>query len=73
MDTLEQENQRLRQRVAELESQLESKPVNQQPSFQQADRLTNPEIRRFGRQLILPDFGIEGMLLSGSKHQYNDS
>lgn len=65
METLEQENQRLRQRIAELESQLESKPVKQQHSFQQVDRLSNPEIRRFGRQLILPDFGIEGMLLLG--------
>ncbi|KAJ8662138.1 hypothetical protein O0I10_001831 [Lichtheimia ornata] len=62
METLEQENQRLRQRIAELESQLESKPVKQQHSFQQVDRLSNPEIRRFGRQLILPDFGIEGQL-----------
>lgn len=61
MESLEQENRRLRDRIAELEQQLNDKKL--QTTFEKTDRLTNAEIRRYGRQLILPGFGISGKLL----------
>ncbi|ORY91127.1 hypothetical protein BCR43DRAFT_498546 [Syncephalastrum racemosum] len=53
-DDLREENRRLRARIAELEARSDS--------FSAIQRLTNDEIRRFGRQLILPNFGVEGQL-----------
>ena len=52
-DDLREENRRLRARIAELEARSEN--------FSAAQALNNDEIRRFGRQLILPGFGLEGM------------
>ncbi|KAI8373229.1 adenylyltransferase [Radiomyces spectabilis] len=64
MDQLQEENHRLRQRIQELESQLAEPKVETDnvPPFQQVDKLSNAEIRRFGRQLILPHFGKAAQL-----------
>lgn len=53
-DDLREEIRRLRARIAELEARSDT--------FSAAESLTNDEIRRFGRQLILPGFGIEGTM-----------
>lgn len=60
MESLEQENRRLRDRIAELEQQLGSSKPQTTTTFEKAERLSNAEIRRYGRQLILPGFGIPG-------------
>lgn len=72
MADLLEENARLRKRVQELEAEIERlkgkdnhesadpPPPLQQP-FQRVARLNNAEIARYGRQLILPGFGIKGM------------
>lgn len=63
MERLEQENALLRQRIAELEAS-QNVPValteqdNASP-FEHVDKLTNNEIFRFGRQLVVPGFGLE--------------
>lgn len=59
------EIQRLRERIAELEAKLNEADASTTQSsnslpFHKVDRLSNSEIRRFGRQLILPDLGIAG-------------
>lgn len=63
MESLEQENRRLRDRIAELEQQLGSSKPQTTTTFEKAERLSNAEIRRYGRQLILPGFGIPGKWL----------
>ncbi|KAL1929094.1 hypothetical protein VTP01DRAFT_2153 [Rhizomucor pusillus] len=62
MESLEQENRRLRDRIAELEQQLGSSKPQTTTTFEKAERLSNAEIRRYGRQLILPGFGIPAQL-----------
>lgn len=60
---MEEELKQLRQRVAQLEAKLEEqKQKKSDPSFEKKDQLNNEEIRRFGRQLILPELGPEGQL-----------
>ncbi|KAI8141585.1 adenylyltransferase [Fennellomyces sp. T-0311] len=66
---MEDELARLRQRVSELEAQLaeqhEDRPLEKQ------DRLNNDEIRRFGRQLILPEFGPTGKHTFSARKSYS--
>ncbi|KAI8987117.1 hypothetical protein BDB01DRAFT_719634 [Pilobolus umbonatus] len=62
--SLEEENRRLRARIAELENKIPKEPVPLQPtdithSFYKVERLSNEEIHRFGRQLVTPRFGYE--------------
>lgn len=58
MEDLQQENDALRQRIKVLESQLaESNDTPLLDPFETVAALTNPDIRRFGRQLILPRWG----------------
>ncbi|KAG0189923.1 Molybdenum cofactor synthesis protein 3 [Apophysomyces sp. BC1034] len=57
---LAEENERLRQRIAELEAKLAAPEIPTDPAlkpFEKVDQLTNAEIRRYGRQLILPHYG----------------
>ncbi|KAI8096313.1 Molybdopterin-synthase sulfurtransferase [Halteromyces radiatus] len=56
---LQKENEALQQRIASLESELTEKTI--QP-FETVASLTNPDIRRFGRQLILPKWGKDSQL-----------
>ncbi|KAI8078940.1 uncharacterized protein B0P05DRAFT_541767 [Gilbertella persicaria] len=65
MEELRQENERLRQRIAELEAAQTSIPValstkDKTEPFETVGDLTNKEIYRFGRQLIT--FGYESQL-----------
>ncbi|KAI9307565.1 hypothetical protein BJ944DRAFT_157798 [Cunninghamella echinulata] len=61
LETLQKENEALKQKVALLEAQLLEKSnhnqndILSQDLFEQVTALTNPDIRRFGRQLILPN------------------
>jgi adenylyltransferase/sulfurtransferase len=58
IEALQQENDALRQRIKILESQLaESNDTPLLDPFETVAALTNPDIRRFGRQLILPRWG----------------
>ncbi|KAF7725878.1 Molybdenum cofactor synthesis protein 3 [Apophysomyces ossiformis] len=62
---LAEENERLRQRIAELEAKLAAPQIPTDPVppvFEKVDQLTNAEIRRYGRQLILPHYGKEAQL-----------
>ncbi|KAG2219854.1 hypothetical protein INT45_000741 [Circinella minor] len=60
---MEEELKQLRQRVAELEVKLEEEQQKKSDQlFEKQNQLNNEEIRRFGRQLILPEFGPEGQL-----------
>lgn len=63
MSELEEENARLRQRIAELEAaQKVPEPLTVEDTalpFEKVDKLTNHEIFRFGRQLVTPNFGYE--------------
>lgn len=69
--SLEAENSQLRQRVAELEARLSRYEAANNPLFAPNDLpslpslspskpLDNDEIFRYGRQLILSEFGIDG-------------
>lgn len=63
MEKLEQENALLRQRIAELEAK-QNVPValtekDTASPFERVNSLTNQEIFRFGRQLVVPGFGLE--------------
>ncbi|RUS19125.1 Molybdopterin-synthase sulfurtransferase [Endogone sp. FLAS-F59071] len=70
MSDLLEENARLSKRVQELEAEIERLKNNHKPAdtppppqrqpFQKVARLNNAEIARYGRQLILPGFGIKG-------------
>jgi hypothetical protein len=75
---LQQENERLRQELLSLKERLQVKqekqakffidePFPQLPSLPMRN-LTNEEIHRYGRQLILKDIGIQGMV-SNLHHQ----
>lgn len=62
MEQLERENALLRQRIAELEARqlpvaLEESDITS--PFERVSSLTNAEIFRFGRQLVVPGFGLE--------------
>jgi cell division septum initiation protein DivIVA len=67
---LQQENDRLRQEILSLKEQLQGKPEKQTKLFIDEPfpqliplpvrNLTNEEISRYGRQLILRDVGIQG-------------
>ncbi|KAI9488935.1 hypothetical protein BDB00DRAFT_771595 [Zychaea mexicana] len=62
---MEDELERLRERVSVLEAQLAKQQLQQQDraaTFEIANQLNNEEIRRFGRQLILPEFGPAAQL-----------
>ncbi|KAI8365707.1 hypothetical protein BD560DRAFT_455156 [Blakeslea trispora] len=65
MEELQKENERLRQRIAELEAKQSPSfpkgllPEDKTPFFETVERLTNQEIYRFGRQLVTPGFGYE--------------
>ncbi|KAI9278210.1 adenylyltransferase [Phascolomyces articulosus] len=59
---MEDELKQLRQRVAELEAQLDQQQEANNVPLKKVDQLNNEEIRRFGRQLILPEFGPEAQL-----------
>jgi adenylyltransferase/sulfurtransferase len=63
MTNLEEENARLRQRIAELEAAQKVPepltPNDKTTPFEKVDKLTNHEIYRFGRQLVTPNFGYE--------------
>ncbi|SAM01166.1 hypothetical protein [Absidia glauca] len=63
IEDLQLENDALRQRIKVLESQLaESNDTPLQDPFETVAALTNPDIRRFGRQLILPRWGKASQL-----------
>ncbi|RUS30612.1 hypothetical protein BC938DRAFT_479161 [Jimgerdemannia flammicorona] len=68
MNDLQEENVRLKKRIQELEAEIvrlkeRREPVDFPPQpFEKVSRLTSPEIARYGRQLILPRFGIKGQL-----------
>ncbi|KAI7902200.1 uncharacterized protein BX663DRAFT_512078 [Cokeromyces recurvatus] len=67
MEALQEENARLRQRIAELEEEKQNVPLALGPEdkaepFKKVDKLTNEEIFRFGRQLVTPGFGYESQL-----------
>jgi adenylyltransferase/sulfurtransferase len=63
MTNLEEENARLRQRIAELEAAQKVPepltPNDKTTPFEKVNKLTNHEIYRFGRQLVTPNFGYE--------------
>ncbi len=69
--SLQAENESLKRRIQELETKLEKLESQQSPLYTSANlphlatldqsrRLNNDEIFRYGRQLILSEFGIEG-------------
>ncbi|KAI9319987.1 hypothetical protein BX666DRAFT_2018118 [Dichotomocladium elegans] len=58
---LQLENSLLRQKIAELEAKLDPNAPSQ-PPLEKVNQLENHEIKRFGRQLILPEFGVDGGL-----------
>lgn len=70
---LEQEKEALEQQINALrreqrtgcqsEAAAEHNPEDPPEPMQKKATLTNPEIARYGRQLILPGFGIQGMFL----------
>ena len=70
---LEQEKEALEQQINALraekrkacpsEAAAEHNPEDPPEPMQKRAKLTNPEIARYGRQLILPGFGIQGMFL----------
>lgn len=61
---LNEENSRLQDRIKELEAQLASKNVDDIDRPRETgvarDVLSNIEISRYGRQLIMPELGPEG-------------
>lgn len=66
MEKLQQENELLRKRIAELEAKQQV-PVGLTETdtatpFERVDKLTNAEIYRFGRQMVNPGFGLESQL-----------
>lgn len=64
--SLQEENERLKRRIEELERKnkvlQETSNADLSWPFSPVDRMSNPEIKRFGRQLILPDIGMSGQL-----------
>ena len=69
--TLEAENEALKKRILELEAQLASRSNDASVTSQQSHSLPNiankseiklslEEYKRYGRQMILPEIGIEG-------------
>lgn len=71
MEKLQQENELLRKRIAELEAK-EQVPVgltetDKASPFERVDKLTNAEIYRFGRQMVNPGFGLECKVIFDSK------
>jgi len=68
---LEAENEALRRQVHTLRQeqtqQTVETPASSLDPLEKVAKLTNPEIARYGRQLILPDFGIHGMCLSSNR------
>ncbi|KAI8582516.1 hypothetical protein K450DRAFT_227519 [Umbelopsis ramanniana AG] len=64
--SLQEENEALKRRIKELEEKNQFLQHAQEQDFAwpfpSEDRLSNAEIRRFGRQLILPDVGMNGQL-----------
>ncbi|CAO3628238.1 unnamed protein product [Cunninghamella blakesleeana] len=66
MEALQKENEALKQKIAILEAQLleksSSKPPTSNELFETVTALTNPDIRRYGRQLILPKWGKSSQL-----------
>jgi len=69
--TLETENEALKKRILELEAQLASPSNDASVTSQQSDplpdianksevKLSLEEYKRYGRQMILPEIGIEG-------------
>lgn len=64
--SLQEENETLKRRIKELEEKNQCLQHAQEQDFTwpfpSEDRLSNAEIRRFGRQLILPDVGMSGQL-----------
>lgn len=63
MEKLQQENELLRKKIAELEAK-EKTPVgltetDVTSTFERVSKLTNEEIYRFGRQMVNPGFGLE--------------
>ncbi|CAO3649963.1 unnamed protein product [Mucor hiemalis] len=66
MEKLQQENELLRKKIAELEAK-EKTPVgltetDVTSTFERVSKLTNEEIYRFGRQMVNPGFGLESQL-----------
>jgi len=63
--SLQEENERLKRRIEELERKnhlLEQTRAEDRNWPFPIDHLPNAEIKRFGRQLILPDVGMRGQL-----------
>ncbi|PWW80213.1 hypothetical protein C7212DRAFT_273861 [Tuber magnatum] len=71
--SLEAENEALKKRISELEAQLASRINHTSFSFQQSRpppnmvnksevKLSPEEYKRYGRQMILPEVGIEGQM-----------
>jgi adenylyltransferase/sulfurtransferase len=58
MEGLKEENERLKQRIAVLEGKLLD-PLTLAEPFEPIEALTIEEIERFGRQLVIPNFGIQ--------------
>ncbi|KAG2173308.1 hypothetical protein INT43_004682 [Umbelopsis isabellina] len=62
--SLQEENERLKRRIEELERQNNIFEQSRSPEvvwpLPAVEQLSNAEIKRFGRQLILPDVGITG-------------
>lgn len=72
-DNLQQENEALRQRVAELEAALAAANAKKEPSFERYSSapfpdfpsldeqpLSRSEVERYGRQLIMKEIGAKG-------------
>lgn len=60
---LEKERDALRLEVEALRLERDqriSHSTKPETSFEKVAKLSNPEIARYGRQLILPEFGIKG-------------
>lgn len=66
---LEAENEALRRQVQALRQEQTQQTAETSAApldpHEKVARLTNPEIARYGRQLILPDFGIHGKCIGG--------
>ncbi|KAG2201271.1 hypothetical protein INT47_006774 [Mucor saturninus] len=76
MEKLERENALLRQRIAELETAAAAAEAplpaaltetDVTSPFERVSSLTNAEIFRFGRQLVVPGFGLESQIKLRSK------